>query len=176
MYPRRALRRDRRFVLPFGLEDFPRFVNHAEFPAMRCYRFNGGLVSLLGHARSRTRASPPRVAPPPRRSRATETVSRLNSMGNSSASAFTMRERGVRERVRVGGVRGRVTVTAGLTDRGHETDVASASLKGNRNFKFSFCNYMSTFLVWTIQNTRARTRAAGDPPTARPTRNPVGHP
>ena len=41
----------------------------------------------------------------------------------------------------------------------------SASLKSHRNFKFSFWNYMSTFLLWTIQNssrTRARARARGD--------------
>ena len=84
MYPRRALRRDRRFVLPFGLEDFPRFVNHAEFPAMRCYRFNGGLVSLLGHARSPRRAPPPRVAPPPQRNRAPVEPVKLNSARLSS--------------------------------------------------------------------------------------------
>ena len=37
----------------------------------------------------------------------------------------------------------------------------SASLKGHRNFEFSFWNDMSTFLLWTIQNsfTRARARA-----------------
>ena len=34
----------------------------------------------------------------------------------------------------------------------------SASSKGHRNFKFSFWNYTSTFLVWTIQNSR-RARA-----------------
>ena len=33
---------------------------------------------------------------------------------------------------------------------------ASASLKSHRNFKFSFWNCMSTFTLWTIQNSDAR--------------------
>ena len=66
MYPRRAPRRDRRFVLPFGLEDFPEIVGDRELAEMIHNRINGGMVRLLGHATSPTRTSPPRVPPPPR--------------------------------------------------------------------------------------------------------------
>ena len=37
----------------------------------------------------------------------------------------------------------------------------SASLKGHRNFKFNFWNYMAAFLLWTIQNS-SPARARGD--------------
>ena len=66
-------------MFPFGLEDFPTFVNHVEFPDVLCYRVNGGLGGLLGHPRLRAGASRPRVPPLPQRRRAPQKVLRRNS-------------------------------------------------------------------------------------------------
>ena len=39
----------------------------------------------------------------------------------------------------------------------------SASLKSHRNFEISFWNYMSTFLLWTIQDSPTRSRVTRPP-------------
>ena len=53
--------------------------------------------------------------------------------------------------------RARARVGTSVLSTIEKSTFPSACLKGHRNFKFSFWNYMAAFLLWTIQNSaRAR--------------------
>ena len=55
--------------------------------------------------------------------------------------------------------RGRARAGTSVLSTIEKSTCPSASLKGHRNFKFCFWNYMAVFLLWTIQNSpRARAR------------------